>query len=47
MPTRILTDIPESDVEEVVSDFESEGASVKKKRQPNGKWKVTATFPEN
>lgn len=40
----ILKDIPDSEVEEVVSDFKSEGASVEKEKQDNGSWKVTATF---
>ena len=47
MPTeRVLTDIPESDVDEVVSDFESEGCTTKKEKQTNGKWTVTATCPD-
>lgn len=40
----VLKDIPDSEVEEVVSDFESEGASVEREEQDNGLWKVTATF---
>lgn len=46
MPTRKLTDIPGGDVDEVVRDFESEGATVEKTEQPNGMWTVTATFPD-
>jgi len=41
-----LENIPESDVEEIVSDFKSEGASVEKIREPDGQWTVQATFPE-
>ncbi|MGA2465844.1 MAG: hypothetical protein ABSH06_16010 [Thermodesulfobacteriota bacterium] len=40
-----LTDIPDNDVDKVVSDFESEGATVTKTRQANGMWTVVATFP--
>jgi len=40
----VLTDIPDSEVDEVVSDFKSEGASVEKEQQDNDLWKVTATF---
>ena len=41
----VLTDVPDSDVNEVVGDFESEGATVEKTKQPDGNWTVTATFP--
>ena len=40
----VLKDIPASEVDEVVGDFKSEGASVEKEQQDNGLWKVTATF---
>ena len=43
---RVLTDIPESEVEQVVSDFESEGCSVSKERQANGLWTVRAICPD-
>ncbi len=43
---RTLTDIPDNEVDQVVRDFESEGATVTKKRQPNGMWTVVATFPD-
>jgi hypothetical protein len=42
---RTLTDIPDADVDEVVSDFESEGCTAEKMKQANGKWTVTATCP--
>ena len=41
---RRIIDIPESDTDEVVSDFESEGAKVSKTKQADGNWTVTATF---
>lgn len=43
----ILTDVPESDIDRVVKDFESEGATVTKVKQPDGNWTVTATFPDD
>jgi hypothetical protein len=44
---RVLTDIPTSEVDEVVSDFESEGCTVTKEKQNNGLWTVRASCPEN
>jgi len=41
-----LDNIPNSDIEEVISDFESEGAQVEKIPQDDGKWTVRATFPD-
>ena len=41
-----LTDIPSNEVNEVVEDFESEGASVQKIEQQDGNWTVRATFPD-
>ena len=41
-----LEGIPSSDVDEVVSDFESEGAKVEKSKQADGNWTVKATFQE-
>jgi hypothetical protein len=41
----ILKDVPESELQEVITDFESEGAKVEKIKQPNGKWTIKATFP--
>jgi hypothetical protein len=40
-----LSDVPDSEVDQVVKDFESEGAKVTKTQQPDGKWTVVATFP--
>jgi hypothetical protein len=45
MEPQVLTDVPAEEVDQVVSDFEAEGATVTKELQPNGKYKVTATFP--
>lgn len=43
---KVLEDIPESDVDQVIRDFESEGCTVEKKEQPNGKFTVRATCPD-
>ena len=42
---RIQRDIPESEVAQVASDFESEGCMVIKVKQPDGKWMVKAVCP--
>ena len=49
MPTkRTLEDIPDSDVDQVVKDFQSENCTdIQKQRQGNGKWTVTATCPDS
>ncbi len=44
---RTLTDIPESEVDEVAGDFESEGAQVEREKQENGLWTLRATFPDS
>lgn len=44
--TRTMTDVPDSEVAEVVSGYEDEGATVTKERQPDGRWKVIAKFPD-
>jgi len=41
-----LTDIPSDQVEDVISDFNSEGAQVEKISQPDGNWTVRATFSD-
>lgn len=41
----ILTDVPDSDADRIVSEFEEEGAQVTKTRQGD-KWTITATFPD-
>lgn len=44
---KILTDIPEEDVDKVVEDFKSEGCNpVNKEKQENGKWTVKAICPD-
>jgi hypothetical protein len=40
-----LTDIPSNEVDQVIQDFESEGCTVNKIQQPDGKWTVIATCP--
>ena len=48
MPTiKVLKDIPESDVERVISDFESEGCDAEKEEQDNGLYTVRATCPDD
>lgn len=42
----VLTDVPGNKVDKIVSDFERAGAQVAKTEQQNGKWTVTATFPD-
>lgn len=42
---RRLTDVPDSDVGELISDFESEGCTAEKISQGNGLWTVVATCP--
>ena len=44
---RTLTDIPASDVDEVVQDFASERPTVTKTQQPNGNCTVVAKWPGN
>jgi hypothetical protein len=43
--TQVLTDVPAADVDQVVADFEAQGAKVTKTPQPDGKFTVTAIFP--
>lgn len=43
---RTLIDIPDDEVDEEVSDLESEGCTVQKKQQDNGKWTLIATCPD-
>jgi hypothetical protein len=47
MPTvKVLKDIPESDVDQVIEDFETEGCTAKEERQANGMYTVRATCPD-
>jgi hypothetical protein len=41
----VLTDVPDSDVNRIVKEFEEDGAQVAKTRQGNN-WTITATFPD-
>jgi hypothetical protein len=44
--TRTLENVPADDVDQVIADYQSEGAiSVVKQLQPDGTWTVVATFP--
>ena len=43
---RTLTDVPQAEVDQVVRDFEDEGCTVEKVKQPDGNWTVKATCPE-
>ncbi len=40
-----VKDVPDDKVDQVVKDYESEGAKTEKIRQSDGKWTVIATFP--
>ena len=47
MPTeKVMRDVPESELQELIEDLESEGCTVEKEKQPNGKWTVRATCPD-
>lgn len=41
----VLTDVPDSDVDRIMGEFEEEGAQVTKTRQGDN-WTITATFPD-
>ena len=43
---RIITDIPEDEVDRIFNDFESEGCSAEKIKQDNGLWTIKAMCPE-
>ncbi len=43
----ILTDIPDSDLKELVDDFERDSAKVSTKKQADGSWVVVAVFDKN
>lgn len=42
--TEELINIPEDELDELVADFESEGAEVEKIKQADGNWTVRARF---
>ena len=43
---REIKDVPDSEVNEVIESFKSEGCVAKKIKQSNGKWTVQATCPD-
>lgn len=43
----IRRDIPASDVDQVARDFEDDGCTVERTRQPDGRWTVKATCPDD
>ena len=46
MSKHTLTDIPPDQIDEVVADFQSEGCTVTKVEQADGKWTVNADCPD-
>lgn len=47
MAQKVLTDIPEEQVQEIIDDFKSEHCTeVTKEKQNNGLWTVKATCPD-
>lgn len=46
--TETLTDVPVDEVDQVVQDFKDAGATdVQKTKQPDGRYTVVATYPED
>lgn len=45
--TIVLRDVPPDHVDEVVSEFEADGATVSKTQQADGNYTVTATYPDD
>lgn len=45
--TVVLRDVPEDQVETVVSDYQAEGATVSVTQQPDGNFTITATLPDS
>lgn len=39
-------DIPDSDVDQVVKDFEDDGCTVERTKQPDERWTIKATCPD-
>ena len=47
MPTqKVLKDIPEDEVDQVIEDFKSENCTTEKEKQANGLYTVRATCPD-
>ena len=44
---KTLTNIPDSEVNQIVEDFESEGCQVEKKKKYSGKWTVVVNCSKN
>lgn len=44
---RVLTDIPDSDIDQLVIDFENDGCSATKMRQDDTLWALKAICPEH
>ncbi|CAB1082440.1 hypothetical protein D1AOALGA4SA_10060 [Olavius algarvensis Delta 1 endosymbiont] len=44
---RVLTDIPQEDIDQIVEDFESEGCTVAREKQADGLFTVRATCPDD
>ena len=45
--TEVITDIPEDELERVVTHFKSEGATkVQRKQQRDGRWTITVVFAD-
>ena len=44
---RVLTDISDDKVDQVIADFVSDGCTASKKQQANGLWTVTANCPDS
>lgn len=47
MTKRVLTEVPEGELDQIVADFESEGCTVSTEKQSDGKWTVTADCPDS
>jgi hypothetical protein len=44
--TVVMTDVPPSDVDRVIAEYEAEGATATKTLQSNGNYTITASFPD-
>jgi hypothetical protein len=44
--TEVLTDVPAKKVKQVVNDFKASGATVTKTKQDDGRFTITAKFPD-
>jgi hypothetical protein len=46
MKTEVIRDVPDDQKTRIEADYRSLGASTKWEEQPDGKWTLTATFPQ-